>query len=84
MSSEKILLVGGNRSKFVEVSDKVAALFPTAELVWLRSFIEVKQYFEEGDSAKLVFIGEEPSDYSGPSFLMDINELSDNLPVIFA
>ena len=84
MSSEIILLVGGNKSKFNEVSYKVDALFPSAELVWLRTFMEVKEYFEEGGSAKVIFMGEEPSDYKGTSFLTEINELSDNLPIIFA
>ena len=84
MNSEKILLVGGNKSKYVEVSYKVDALFPDSELVWLRTYMEVKQYFEEGESAKIIFLSEDPSDYSGLSFLMDINELSDNLPIIFA
>ena len=84
MSSEIILLVGGSRPLYKEVSEKVEVLFPTSELVWLRSYSEVEKFFEDGGAAKLVFLGEEPLDYSGPSLLIDLNELSDNLPIIFA
>lgn len=84
MSNEIILLVGGSRPLYKEVSEKVEVLFPAAQLVWLRSYLEIEKYFEDGGVAKLIFLGEEPSDYTGPSFLMDINELSENLPIIFA
>lgn len=84
MSTEKILLIGGNKSLYNGVAEKVEVLFPAAELIWLRSYIEIEEFFNEGGSAKLIFLGEEPTDYKGNSFLMDINELSDNLPVIFA
>lgn len=84
MNRETILLIGGSRPLYKEVFEKVEVLFPDAELVWLRTYSEVEKYFEEGGVAKLVFLGEEPSDYSGQSLLMDINELSENLPIIFA
>lgn len=84
MSSEIILLVGGTRPSYKEVSEKVEILFPAAELIWLRTYSEVQNFFDEGRVAKLVFLGEQPSDYSGASFLMDLNELSKNLPIIFA
>lgn len=83
MSNERILLVGGDKTVFTEVSTKVDALFPKAELVWLKTYTEVKKYFDEDDSAKIIFIAEEPSDYMGLSFLTEINVLSANLPVIF-
>jgi hypothetical protein len=84
VSAEIILFVGENRNLYKEVSQKVEFLFPTAELIWLRMYSEIKEFFEDGGVAKVIFLGEEPSDYKGTTFLMDLNELSENIPVIFA
>lgn len=84
MSNEIILFVGENRTLYKQVSEKVKVIFPASELIWLRLFSEIEEYFGEGGVAKLIFLGEEPSDYKGSSFLIDLNDLSDSIPVVFA
>jgi hypothetical protein len=84
VNNDIILFVGENRTLYKSVSEKVEVIFPTSELIWLRLYTEIEEYFGNGGVAKLIFLGEEPSDYKGPSFLMDLNDLSENIPVVFA
>lgn len=83
MEKDKILLIGGNKPVYNEVAVKVETLFPNSELVWLRTFQEAEGFFLEGNKARLIFLSEPPADYKGSSFLLEIKNLSKNLPIIF-
>ncbi len=81
--NEIILLVGGKKILYKELSEKVEVLFPAADFIWLQFYAEIEEYFGNGGVAKLIFFGEEPEDYKGSSFLIDLTDLSGNIPIIF-